>query len=125
MYKICAIIVRKRVAAVIEENLWNSQHGSERSTAPQRLFSSPEEYQTSTKHTATHAWEITFDNADQETLLNALDRFNIPDKTLKVVQSLCKEPKFRVKESEGNSTYRKQSTGIRQGPHSRHVFSFF
>jgi len=68
-------------------------------------------------------WEKAFDKVDQDMLTNALYRLNIPDKLLKIISSFYENPKFRIKDMEGNSEYRKQCAGIRQGcPLSPYLF---
>ena len=55
--------------------------------------------------------------------MNALWRLNLPDKILNIIQSFYLNPQFRIKDTEGNSGYRRQNAGIRQGcPLSPYLF---
>ena len=68
-------------------------------------------------------WEKTFDNIDKKRLVLSLKRFNIPDPMIDVISSIYHNPKFRIKDSEGYSSVRPQSAGIRQGcPLSPYLF---
>ena len=68
-------------------------------------------------------WEKAFDKVDQTLLVRAMERLNIPDKIIKILESLYVDPKFRIKYRQGFSTYRKQNAGIRQGcPLSPYLF---
>ena len=47
----------------------------------------------------------------------------MPEKIIKLLQSFYVNPRFRVKDSEAKSSYRKQRAGIRQGcPLSLYLF---
>ena len=60
-------------------------------------------------------WEKAFDKVDQTILVRAMERLNIPEKIIRVLESFYVEPKFRIKDRQGYSTYRRQNAGIRQG----------
>ena len=60
-------------------------------------------------------WEKASDKVDQAMLVNALWGFNIPEKTIKIIESFYKAPEFRIKDDEGYPEYRRQRAGIRQG----------
>ncbi len=68
--------------------------------------------------------EKTFDTSDQEKLINAVDRLNVPEETLNELRSIYKEVKFTIRDIEGSSSTRTQQTGIRQGcPLSPYLFT--
>ena len=60
---------------------------------------------------------------DQTLLVRAMERLNIPDKIIRALESLYVDPKFRIKDRQGYSSYRRQNAGIRQGcPLSPYLF---
>ena len=60
---------------------------------------------------------------DQNLLIEALQRLNIPEKIVSVIRSFYVNPQFRIKDNQGNSQYYKQRAGIRQGcPLSPYLF---
>ena len=68
-------------------------------------------------------WEKAFDKVDQEKLLEAMQRLGLPKKMINVLASFYVNPRFRIKDREGKSTYRTQKAGIRQGcPLSPYLF---
>ena len=68
-------------------------------------------------------WEKAFDKVDQTKMIEAIYRLNIPEKMLRILTAFYISPKFRIKDREGMSTFRKQRTGIRQGcPLSPYLF---
>jgi len=129
LYKIYATMIQMRLAANIEEKIWKTQYGfrAKHSTAEALYITRriQDFYET-------HGdkffmlfldWEKAFDKVDQKKLINALYRLNIPAKILKIIESFYRDPKFRVKDVEGLSGYRKQRAGIRQGcPLSPYLF---
>ena len=69
-------------------------------------------------------WAKAFDKVDQTLLVRAMERLNIPEKIIRILESFYVEPKFRIKDRHGYSSYRKQNAGIRQGcPLSPYLFS--
>ena len=60
-------------------------------------------------------WEKAFDRVKQDKLFEALERMNIPPHFVNVIRSLYNNPQFSVRMGSHQSTWRKQSTGIRQG----------
>ena len=67
--------------------------------------------------------EKAFDKVLQDELINAIRRMNIPDKILKILQKFYENPRFRIKDRQGKSSWRKQRAGIRQGcPLSPYLF---
>ena len=71
-------------------------------------------------------WEKAFDKVFQDELLNASRRMNIPEKMLKVLKTFYDNPRFRIKDRQGKSDWRRQKTGIRQGcPLSPYLFVIF
>ena len=70
--------------------------------------------------------EKAFDQVDQDELIGAIERMNVPEHIIDVLKLFYHNPRLRIKDSEGKSTWRKQSTGIRQGcPLSPHLFVIF
>ena len=68
-------------------------------------------------------WEKAFDKVDQEKLIEAMERLRVPPKVIAILKTFYVDPRFRVKDSEGKSEYRKQNAGIRQGcPLSPYLF---
>ena len=60
-------------------------------------------------------WEKALDKVGQDKLLEALEILSSPEQLLAAIQSLYKNPRFRAMATLGNSDWRKQSSGIRQG----------
>ena len=60
-------------------------------------------------------WEKAFDNIDQERMFEALRRLNIPRKVIANIQALYANPKFKVKDRDGESEFKTQDADIRQG----------
>ena len=56
-------------------------------------------------------------------MIEAMTRLNVPLKIINVLKSFYVNPRFRVKDREGKSDYRRQRAGIRQGcPLSPYLF---
>ena len=68
-------------------------------------------------------WEKAFDTIDQEELINAVGKMNVPEETIEELRAIYNDIRFRIKDGEGYSSKRKQNTGIRQGcPLSPYLF---
>ena len=67
-------------------------------------------------------WEKAFDKVYQDELVNAVRRMNIPEQMLRGLQTFYDNTRFRIKDMEGKSTWRRQRTGIRQGAHYHHTY---
>ena len=52
-------------------------------------------------------WEKAFDKVDQEKLIEAMQRLGTPEKAIRILKSFCVNPRFRVKDIEGKSSYTK------------------
>ena len=58
-----------------------------------------------------------------EKLIEAMERLRVPPKSIAILKTFYVNPRFRVKDIEGKSDYRKQNPGIRQGcPLSPYLF---
>jgi hypothetical protein len=68
-------------------------------------------------------WEKAFDKINQRKLVIALRRMGVPEKVVRVIEAIYRNPKFSVKEMGKRSTERRQRSGIRQGcPLSPYLF---
>ena len=125
-----AKILQQRLAnGGIEEKLWKNQYGFRRKLStpmPLFIFRRIQDFaeHSYTKHFLVFLdWEKAFDNVVQRFLVIAMETLNIPDKIIKVLESCYVEPKVRIKDRQGYSSYRKQNAGIRQGcPLSPYLF---
>ena len=60
---------------------------------------------------------------DHVQLIEAIKRLGAPEKLIRVLRAFYKHPQFKVRDREGDSSYRPQKTGIRQGcPLSPYLF---
>ena len=68
-------------------------------------------------------WEKAFDKVSHAALFLAMERMNVDQKYIKLVQALYKAPYFKVEIEGHSSKYHRQDTGIRQGcPLSPYLF---
>ena len=68
-------------------------------------------------------WGKAFDKIHQGRLSDALRRIGIPDKVVRVIEAIYRNPKLSVKEMGKRSSERRQHSGIRQGcPLSPYLF---
>eukprot|EP00973_Karenia_brevis_P082330 11412911-Karenia_brevis.AAC.1 len=74
-------------------------------------------------HMALLDWEKAFDRVYHDKLFESLRRCRIPEKMVKVIQSLYENPTFEVEINGIKSTKNRQQRGIRQGcPLSPYLF---
>ena len=118
--KLYAAILQKRLAAGLDEKLWETQYGfrKKRSTA-QPLFITRRlqdlaESSGDKLFLVFLDWEKAFDKVDQEKPIEAMERLGTPEKAIRILKSFYINPRFRVKDTEGKSTYRKQRADLRQ-----------
>ena len=131
-YKIFAAILQRRIAEAIDDELQPTQYGfrKNKSTADAihcvRRFIEHGEQTTNTGQTTILVlldWEKAFDKVDQKKLIEAMKRLHIPDKSVSILKAFYANPRFRIKDPEGNSKYYRQNSGIRQGcPLSQYLF---
>ena len=129
IYKIYASLIQKRLAEQVEQKILKAQYGFRRKKSTSQplyvLRRLQELYEAGNQPLimAFLDWEKAFDKVDQSKMIESIYRLNIPEKMLRVLTAFYISPKFRIKDREGNSTYRKQRTGIRQGcPLSPYLF---
>ena len=129
LYKLHAALLRNRLAEALDNRLDQSQYGfrSKKSTTQplfvaRRLIDIAEA--SGGKLFLTFLdWEKAFDTNDQEELINAVRRMNVPEETIQELKTIYNDIRFRIKDGEGYSSERKQNTGIRQGcPLSPYLF---
>ena len=60
-------------------------------------------------------WEKAFDKIDQGRMFEALRRLNIPSNIIAKIEATYEHPKFKVRDNDGKSEFKKPNSGIRQG----------
>lgn len=129
IYKIYAGIIQKRLADAIDNDIAATQFGFRKSRSTsnaiaciRRLLDRAEASKNPLALTFLD-WEKAFDRIKQDKLHEALERMNIPQKYLKAIASLYNKPQFAVKMPTGDSSWKTQDSGIRQGcPLSPYLF---
>ncbi len=129
IHKIYAGLIQKRLAEAIDEDIDKCQYGFRkgRSTATavaciRRIIDRAEASKTPLSVTFLD-WEKAFDRIEQDKLIEALERMDIPEQFLKAIKSLYQNPQFSVKGKGNNSQWKTQKSGIRQGcPLSPYLF---
>ena len=122
IYKVYAKILQQRLAnGGIEDKLWKNQYGFRRKLSTSMPLLISRRIQDFAEHSYDKLFlvfldrEKAFDKVDQTLLVRAMERLNIPDRIIKVLESFYVDSKFRIKDGQGYSTYRRQNAGIRQG----------
>ena len=130
LYKLHAALLRNRLIAGLDNRIDNNQYGfrAKRSTTQPlfvaRRLNDIAEASGDPLFLVFLDWAKAFDTIDQDELINAVKRFNIPEETLTELKSLYHTVHFKIKDSEGLSTEREQHTGIWQGcPLSPYLFT--
>ena len=128
-YKLMASTIQSRLANAMDDRIDPAQFGfrKKRNTAqPIHVYRRLQEMHEEARLeliTILLDWEKAFDKIHQGKLLEALRRIGIPDKMVRVIESMYRAPRFSVKEKGKRSTERRQRTGIRQGcPLSPYLF---
>ena len=114
-------MIKNRLAYGIDDIIWKLQYGfkGKKSTAQamficRRLQDIVE--RAGEKMTMIFLdWEKAFDKVYQDELIDAVRRMSIPEKVLKITETFHDNPRFRIKDRDGKSGWRRQRTGIRQG----------
>ena len=55
-------------------------------------------------------WEKAFDKIDHEELIKAIERFNIPEKIVRIIKAFYDNPKFFIEDNMGSSKEKKNKT---------------
>ena len=120
-YKIFTAILQARISEALDPYLQSTQYGfrKKKGTAQaihyiRRIIEKGESTQTKTLLVLLH-WDKAFDKVKHDKLFEALERMSIPDKTLKAIKQLYKNPTFRIEMEGRTSEWTKQKSGIRQG----------
>ena len=129
LYKLHAAMLRNRLIDSVYDRIFKAQYGfrAKKSTT-QPLFVARRlrdisEASASKLFLVILDWKKAFDEIDQEELVNAVRRLNVPEENLEELTALYAEIFFKIKDIEGESTERMQNTGIRQGcPLSPYLF---
>ena len=129
LYKMYASIIQKRLSDGIEDRIWETQFGFRKKKSTSQPLFITRRLQDQAESTGDKLflifldWEKAFDKVDQEKLIEAMTRLNVPTKIINILKSFYVNPRFRVKDREGKSDYRRQRAGIRQGcPLSPYLF---
>ena len=86
IYKIYASLIQKRLAKALDERIWYTQYGfrARKSTSqPIHIIRRLQDYAEASGDPLILLfldWEKAFDKIDQEILIQAIDRFNVPEK---------------------------------------------
>ena len=87
LYKIYASLIQKRLSKALDERIWYTQYGfrAKKSTSqPIHIIRRLQDYAEASGDPLILLfldWEEAFDKIDQEILIQAIDRFNIPEKS--------------------------------------------
>ena len=122
IYKIYAKIIKSRIATIIDGFITKTQYGfrKSRSTAQAihvvRRIADYAEMGGTDMNMLLLDLEKAFDRVFHQKLLESLRRLRIPEKIVKVIESLYKNPEFIVEiNGKSKSATKKQERGIRQG----------
>ena len=128
-YKLLASMIQVRLAEAIDGRIDPAQYGFRRARStsqPVHIYRRIQEIHEESNMELVSVlldWEKAFDKVHQGKLLEALSRIGIPDKMVRVIGAIYREPKFAVRDDGKRSTERKQEAGIRQGcPLSPYLF---
>ena len=128
-YKLCAYMLKTRIAESIDSQIWNTQFGFRKgkSTAEAlfcvRRLTDVVEQGHESLFLIFLDWEKAFDKIDHEKMFHSLERLSIPVELLDAIKSLYRMPLFQVTHGSQKSKWFKQRTGIRQGcPLSPYLF---
>ena len=122
-YKIMGKLLAKRLEQGLESYIRETQFGFRkgRSTAePMFIIRRLQDLVHARKNQALHLifldWSKAFDKVEAGLIPHVLTRLGVPDKMIRVVAELIRDPEFKVRMGEGDRSDRKaQDTGIRQG----------
>ena len=120
-YKIMAALVKERLDSGFDTWICSTQYGfrKHRSTA-QAIFLARRLQDIAEKSNARCTlvlldWEKAFDRVSQDKLIETLYRLKVPQKLCNLIKSFYNDPQFKVCMGDLESTWRSQSSGIRQG----------
>jgi len=129
IYKIYASMIQNRLATALDNRVWKTQYGFRRNKStsqPIAIVRRIQDYMEASRDPIILLfldWEKAFDNVDHTELLKAIFRFNVPDKINRIIATFYNNPRFLIQDQLGDSSIRKQKTGIRQGcPLSPYLF---
>ena len=129
VYEIIADAIQIRISEKVDEYIQDTQFGfrKNKSTAQAPFIS--RRMQDLAEQTGDPTamlfldWEKAFDKIDQERMLEALGRLNIPPKTINMIRAIYANPTFQVKIKDESPEVKRQKSGIRQGcPLSPYLF---
>ena len=129
VYKIYASLLQVRISKAIDKDIYKTQYGFRKSrstTIPlacvRRILERAEATQDPI-YLVFLDWEKAFDRVKQDKLLESLERMGFPVKYIAAIRSFYSNPSFAVKIGQSESSWKKQSRGIRQGcPLSPYLF---
>ena len=117
-YNLFAALVLNRLRPKIDPCIWKTQFGFRRAHSTQQAVFLARRAQDQAEMSGDNMifTLLDFEKAsDQLRLLEALSRLNITGKTFGAIQAMCRNPRFFVKDIQGESVVHKQGSGIRQG----------
>ena len=129
LYKIYASIIHDRISTKIDGYITETQYGFRKKRSTAHALYLARRIQDLAEQSGENIalvlldWEKAFDKIDQSRMMEALNRLNIPRKIIANIEAIYEKPKFKVKDRDGESDFKEQSSGIRQGcPLSPYLF---
>ena len=129
LYKIYVSVIHDRISTKIDVYITKTQYGFRKSRSTSHALYIARRIQDIAEHSGDNIvlvlldWEKAFDKIDQTRMFEALKRMNIPRKVVANIEAVYENPRFKVKDNEGESEYKRQDVGIRQGcPLSPYLF---
>ena len=116
LYKIYASILQKRLANGIEDRIWETQFGFRKKKSTSQPLFITRRLQDQAEITGNKLflifldWEKAFDKVDQEKMIEAMTRLNVPTKIISILKMILCKPKIqsqrqgreiRLQEAEG------------------------
>ena len=120
-YKVIAALIKTRLTEGLDDWISETQYGSRASRSTSHAIFLARRLQDLAEKSGNSIviimldWEKAFDEINHGRLLEALTRIGVPDRIFSMIQNIYTNPKFKVRNTEGESDLMIQNAGIRQG----------